>query len=222
MIAVALLAPGPPPPASSAAIRRSMQGNRRTDTKPEVALRSALHRLGLRFRKDHRLDLPGARVRPDIVFTRRRVAVFVDGCFWHCCPIHSSRPKTNQWYWEPKLNRNRERDALADEALANSGWLVVRIWEHSAVSEGVDRVSAALLCRDPAAIRRPSRSRTTAVAPIVESQANGDPERVLQSSGGSVSPGSTPMANTSGRSVGADAGCVHTCIRAGPSNSAAS
>ena len=96
-----------------------MRANRRTDTKPELALRHALHRLGYRYRKDLRLDLDGgARVRPDIVFTARKLAVFVDGCFWHACPEHGSKPKNNEWYWSPKLARNVERDRAADAALA--------------------------------------------------------------------------------------------------------
>lgn len=145
------LSPPYPPAASTpcsatAGVRRSMQGNRRTDTKPEVALRSALHRRGLRFRKDHRLDLDGARVRPDVVFTRSRVAVFVDGCFWHGCPIHFVAPKSNGWYWEPKLRRNRERDELAVRVLTTAGWRVVRIWEHVGIVEAVDAVLAALGC----------------------------------------------------------------------------
>ncbi|WP_338156686.1 very short patch repair endonuclease [Saccharomonospora azurea] len=124
---------------------RNMQANRRTDTKPEVALRSELHRLGYRFRKDHRLDLPaGVRVRPDIVFTRRKVAVFVDGCFWHVCPQHGRQPARNEWYWNPKLRRNVERDRCADEALAQAGWQVVRVWEHEAVSDAVARVREVL------------------------------------------------------------------------------
>ena len=108
-----------------------MRANRRSDTKPELALRRALHRRGYRFRKDYRLDLEGARVRPDIAFTARRVAVFVDGCFWHACPDHGSKPAANVWYWEPKLRRNVERDRAADAALAAAGWDVVRIWEHA-------------------------------------------------------------------------------------------
>ena len=98
-----------------------MRGNRRTDTKPELALRAALHALGYRYRKDFRLDLPARRVRPDIAFTRRKVAVFVDGCFWHACPDHGSQPKNNEWYWSPKLTRNVERDRAVDEALAQAG-----------------------------------------------------------------------------------------------------
>jgi len=123
-----------------------MRANRRTDTGPELALRRALHRQGYRYRKDYRLDLgPGARVRPDIAFTARRVAVFVDGCFWHACPQHGSNPSANTWYWGPKLARNVERDRSADAALAAAGWQVVRVWEHESVASAVAAVTAALL-----------------------------------------------------------------------------
>jgi DNA mismatch endonuclease (patch repair protein) len=122
-----------------------MRANRRTDTKPELALRSALHRMGYRFRKDHRLDLNGgARVRPDIAFTARKVAVFVDGCFWHACPEHGRNPAVNEWYWAPKLRRNIERDRAADAALAAAGWQVVRVWEHQPLAAAVDAVIVAL------------------------------------------------------------------------------
>lgn len=124
---------------------RNMQAIRRTGTKPEVALRSALHADGLRFRKDLRLDLASnVRVRPDIVFTARKVAVFVDGCFWHCCPQHGRQPTVNEWYWTPKLRRNVERDRIADAALQEAGWAVVRVWEHFTVSEAVREVKDAL------------------------------------------------------------------------------
>jgi DNA mismatch endonuclease (patch repair protein) len=122
----------------------NMRANRRADTKPELALRRELHRQGYRFRKDYRLDLVGARVRPDIAFTARRVAVFVDGCFWHCCPQHGTRPAANTWYWEPKLARNVERDRAADAALAAAGWNVVRVWEHESLEAAVATVVAAL------------------------------------------------------------------------------
>ncbi|MGH3266626.1 MAG: very short patch repair endonuclease [Trebonia sp.] len=122
----------------------SMRGNRRSDTKPEMALRVALHAMGYRYRKDFRLDLPLRRVRPDIAFTSRKVAVFVDGCFWHACPDHGSRPKSNDWYWSPKLAKNVERDRAADEALAQAGWTVVRLWEHVPLAEAVDTVVAAV------------------------------------------------------------------------------
>ena len=121
-----------------------MRANRRVDTKPEVALRSELHRLGYRFRKDFRIDLDDIRVRPDIVFTRRMVAVFVDGCFWHVCPIHGRYPTANEWYWTPKLHRNIERDRAADQALTNAGWTVVRVWEHEPLNESVRRVESKL------------------------------------------------------------------------------
>ena len=122
----------------------NMRSNRRSDTKPELALRAALHAMGYRYRKDFRLDLPLRRVRPDIAFTSRKVAVFVDGCFWHACPDHGSKPKNNDWYWSPKLARNVERDRTADEALAQAGWTVVRLWEHVAIAEAIDAVVAAV------------------------------------------------------------------------------
>jgi DNA mismatch endonuclease (patch repair protein) len=129
--------PQPSSPGRSA----NMRAIRRTDTKPEVTLRRALHRLGYRYRKDYRLDLAtGRRVRPDIAFTGRRVAVFVDGCFWHACPQHGRNPAVNDWYWAPKLRRNVERDRAADESLAASGWQVVRIWEHESLDDAVAAV----------------------------------------------------------------------------------
>jgi DNA mismatch endonuclease, patch repair protein len=122
----------------------NMRGNRRTDTKPELALRTALHAMGYRYRKDFRLDLPARRVRPDIAFTSRKVAVFVDGCFWHACPAHGSKPKSNEWYWSPKLARNVERDRAADAALTAAGWTVVRLWEHVPLAEAVSQVIGAV------------------------------------------------------------------------------
>lgn len=121
-----------------------MLGNRRTGTKPEAALRSALHAAGCRFRKDFRLDLGVVRPRPDVVFTRVKVAVFVDGCYWHSCPLHGTQPKANAEYWTPKLARNVERDREHDHALRAAGWTVVRIWEHVPVAEAVEIVTAAL------------------------------------------------------------------------------
>ena len=138
----------------------NMRANRRTDTKPEMALRRALHRQGLRYRKDYRLDLEGARVRPDIAFTARRVAVFVDGCFWHACPEHGTKPASNTWYWGPKLARNVERDRAADAALTAAGWRVVRVWEHVPLDAAVAAVIDALAparARDPGPRRRPRR-----------------------------------------------------------------
>jgi DNA mismatch endonuclease (patch repair protein) len=124
-----------------------MRANRRTGTKPEVAVRSALHAAGHRFRKDFRLEATGVWVRPDVVFTRRRVAVFVDGCFWHVCPQHGRQPTTNEWYWTPKLRRNLDRDARVNAALAAAGWTVVRVWEHVSPSEAVEVIEQALAAR---------------------------------------------------------------------------
>lgn len=135
------------PPSTVAGVRASMQSNRRAGTKPERELRSQLHRVGLRFRKDHRLDLAAGRVRPDIVFTRIKVAVFVDGCFWHGCPDHGVQPRSNDWYWGPKLARNVERDRAADALLADEGWLVVRVWEHEPVVAAASRVKSAVAQR---------------------------------------------------------------------------
>lgn len=132
-----------PEPKDSAATKIG-RANRRTDTKPELRLRSALHRRGHRFRKDFLLRVEGARVRPDLVFTRRRVAVFVDGCFWHGCPDHQHVPKRNCEYWVPKLAANVERDRRVDAALVSDGWHVVRIWEHTDLEAAVASVEAAV------------------------------------------------------------------------------
>lgn len=129
------------PNPSSAAVSAVMKGNRRTDTRPEVALRSELHRRGLRFRKDYFLKIEGARgVRADIVFPKRRLVVFVDGCFWHCCPEHGHAPRRNVDYWGPKLARNRKRDLLVTKSLMREGWTVMRIWEHVAPSDAADEI----------------------------------------------------------------------------------
>lgn len=117
--------------ASDANSRRTMQANRRRDTKPELAVRRVLHAAGLRYRVDFRLA-PPLRARADIVFTKCRVAIFIDGCFWHSCPVHGSYPKRNAEYWLPKLARNVARDRETDSALEGMGWKVVRFWEHEA------------------------------------------------------------------------------------------
>jgi DNA mismatch endonuclease (patch repair protein) len=110
-----------------------MRGNRGVDTKPEVALRSVLHRAGLRFLKNSR---PGSGLpRVDILLRGPRVAVFVDGCFWHCCPQHGTSPKRNTDYWSAKLDSNVERDRRNDAALIEAGWRVVRVWEHEDPAE---------------------------------------------------------------------------------------
>lgn len=122
-----------------------MRGNRGSDTRPEVALRSELHRRGLRFRKGVVPPGSGARCRADVVFISARVAVFVDGCFWHRCPDHGTRPRTNVGYWRAKLDRNVERDRANDAALAAARWRVVRVWEHEDPAEAAARIAALLV-----------------------------------------------------------------------------
>lgn len=120
-----------------------MLSNRGRDTAPERALRSALHSQGWRFRVNFRPE-PSLRRTADIVFTRQHVAVFVDGCFWHGCPIHGSTPTRNSGYWTPKLRRNIERDRDTDARLAQAGWKVVRVWEHEELAGAVTKVVEAL------------------------------------------------------------------------------
>jgi DNA mismatch endonuclease, patch repair protein len=115
----------------------------RRDTGPELRLRHELYRRGLRYRIDAGVsDLPRHRV--DVLFKPVRVAVFVDGCFWHSCPIHGSRPKANRDWWDAKFERIRERDALAEAKLTAAGWLVLRVWEHEPAILAADRVENAV------------------------------------------------------------------------------
>jgi DNA mismatch endonuclease (patch repair protein) len=134
------------PEASSEDARRRMQVVRRRDTAPEVALRSALHRLGLRFRL-HRRVLPGLRRHADIVFTRVRVVVYVDGCFWHGCPVHGTQAKANASFWRQKLEANQRRDLDTDRRLRESGWEVIRIWEHCDPEAAARQILAAVRSR---------------------------------------------------------------------------
>jgi len=106
-----------------------MQANRSRDTRPEIAVRHLLHAAGLRYRVAYR-PIPGLRRTADVVFTRSRVALFIDGCFWHSCPEHGRDPVTNSGYWTPKLRTNRERDIQTNELLREAGWIVLRFWEH--------------------------------------------------------------------------------------------
>ena len=116
-----------------------MVGNRKKDTRPERALRSALHRRGLRYRLHLRPADSGCLV--DIAFPTTRVAVFVDGCFWHRCPEHGVRPRTNREYWDAKIAGNLARDERNKEQLESAGWTVVRVWEHEPPDEAAERIS---------------------------------------------------------------------------------
>jgi len=111
---------------------------RNRHTAAELSLRRALHRRGLRYRVNRRVE--GIRSQPDIVFGPARVAVFVDGCFWHSCPLHATHPRANGEWWSQKLERNRERDRQTDAALRDQGWEVVRVWEHEDPLEAATRV----------------------------------------------------------------------------------
>lgn len=133
--------------ASTEGVRRSMKANSRCDTVPERRLRSLLHVQGQRFRKDYRVDLGAIRVRIDVAFTREKLAVFVDGCFWHRCPQHGSDPRRNVDFWRQKLDANVERDRRVDAALSSSGWTVVRVWEHESPQDAAGRIMTILSLR---------------------------------------------------------------------------
>jgi DNA mismatch endonuclease, patch repair protein len=120
------------PPASSAAVRRRMQATRQTGTKAELRLCEALTRLGLHYATDE-VVIPGVPSRADVVFFSARVAVFVDGCFWHGCPSHRTLPKSNGAWWRAKLAANRRRDLRTTHLLRKAGWVIVRVWEHRAL-----------------------------------------------------------------------------------------
>jgi DNA mismatch endonuclease (patch repair protein) len=151
--------------ASSPAVRRSMIGNRSRDTAPERALRSALHRLGLRFRVDAR---PVATIprRADVVLRGDRVAVFLDGCFWHGCPDHFRPPTAHADYWAAKIAANRARDAGTDALLRAAGWRVVRAWEHESTNAAARRILATLVELREAATSRGAVAATAARRPL--------------------------------------------------------
>lgn len=143
--------------ASSEATRKTMQANRSRDTRPELAVRSAVHARGLRYRVAVR-PVHAVRRSADLVFTRARVAVFLDGCFWHGCPDHFHLPATNTEYWAPKIAANAARDLETDRLLAAEGWLVLRFWEHVVVAEAASEIEAVVRER-LAALRRPPATR---------------------------------------------------------------
>ncbi len=131
------------PPASNEVIRKRMGNTKRRDTKPELELRSALHRMGYRFRVD--VPINGSRRKSDIVFAADKVVVYVDGCFWHGCPEHGTIPKQNREWWIAKLEANRTRDADTSEKLVADGWTVLRFWEHEDPLASAAIVSGAIL-----------------------------------------------------------------------------
>ena len=142
------------PTALNAVVSMQMSRMPRAGTAPEVALRRELHRRGMRFRL-HARQLPG---RPDIILPSTKIAIFVDGCFWHACPDHGSMPKNNRDWWQAKLRRNVERDREKDTALERLGWLVIHIWEHEGLEAAADVVESTWRGRRAAAERLPDRS----------------------------------------------------------------
>jgi DNA mismatch endonuclease (patch repair protein) len=129
---------GKPIPSSEAALRR-MQAAKPRDTAPEKALRSALHRKGLRYRVDAK-PLKESSRRADIIFGSVKVAVFVDGCFWHGCPTHGTQAKANAEFWRLKIKRNQERDKETTKQLEDAGWKVIRVWEHENPKEASESI----------------------------------------------------------------------------------
>jgi DNA mismatch endonuclease (patch repair protein) len=121
-----------------------MASQSRRDTLPEMLLRRELHRRGLRYRVDRPVLPDLRRRRPDIVFSSARVAVFVDGCFWHRCPVHAVAPKNNRAWWRDKLQANVDRDRDTDDRLAAAGWRVIRVWEHEDPVTAADRIEEAV------------------------------------------------------------------------------
>lgn len=127
-----------PSPSSETALKR-MKAVKQKDTKPEIQLRSLLYSKGLRYRVDTK-PLEALNRRADIVFRSSKVAVFVDGCFWHGCPEHGTWPKANAEFWKAKIKRNQERDADTNRCLIEAGWLVIRIWEHENPEEMSEKI----------------------------------------------------------------------------------
>ena len=142
------------PRASTDLVRRVMQANTGRTTAPERHLRSLAHRLGLRFRVDCRPD-PSLRCDADLVFRRSKVCVFVDGCYWHGCPLHFAVPKQNSTWWAEKIADNRSRDARRTTELKNRGWMVIRFWEHDVRGNS----AAAAAARIARAVRRRAEAR---------------------------------------------------------------
>ena len=131
-----------PPSASDPGARSRMSSQAQRDTRPELALRRLLHARGLRYLVDAPLPLSGSRRRSDLTFVRARVVVFVDGCFWHGCPEHATRPRSNAAWWGEKLAANKARDADTDARMREAGWIVVRIWEHEPADRAANMVEA--------------------------------------------------------------------------------
>ncbi len=164
------------PGASSEAARTRMLATRQRDTAAEMALRRELHRRGLRYRVD--VAVVSRRRRVDVLFAGAKVAVFVDGCFWHSCPEHRTMPRSNAAWWRAKLAANVERDERSTQELRDAGYVVVRVWEHEDAREAADRVEAIVRERTRASERlegqRPKSSVSASPAPSPSRSSTGD------------------------------------------------
>lgn len=129
--------------ATSPGTAKSMRSNRSRDTSLELRVRRALHGAGLRYRVDC-APIAGLRTRADVVFTKRHIAIYLDGCFWHGCPDHGSTPTAHADYWRPKLDRNRTRDQDVTRKLQDAGWTVLRFWEHEPVDAIIETIMKTL------------------------------------------------------------------------------
>lgn len=138
----------PAPKSTTHGVRQTMKANRRRDTKAELAVRRRLHQAGARYRVDFAPDSRDKRRKADIVFTRAKIAVYIDGCFWHGCPDHFIEPKSNLDYWRPKIEGNKRRDLETTASLVDLGWQVLRFWEHEDPDGIVRRILHILASRD--------------------------------------------------------------------------
>ncbi|MFF3178875.1 very short patch repair endonuclease [Rhodococcus pyridinivorans] len=160
--------------ASSPQVRASMRGNRYRDTKPELKLRSMLHRRGLRYRVDARpiADLPR---RADVVFPSCRVAVFVDGCYWHGCPDHYRPATKNRDFWQNKIDMNRARDSDTNRILNAAGWTVLRVWEHEDLTEAARAIETIVRAKRHSTFRHSGGSDGSEYTPLGKETPAGAP-----------------------------------------------
>ena len=155
------LDPGPAPAATSPATARVMARMRTSGTEPELALRRELHRMGLRFVVNRAVPGGNPRRRADILFRGPRIAVFVDGCFWHSCPCHGRVPKSHSDWWRRKFHSIANRDHDTDARLKDIGWMVIRVWEHEDSRSSAERIRHLVLSRGKLKSREVSATRTT-------------------------------------------------------------
>ena len=135
-----------------------MRNTAQRDNAAELAVRSALHQLGFRFRLHQRV-VPGTKRTVDILLPRHRLAIFVNGCFWHGCPRHATWPKSNADFWRLKIEANRARDVDTDRRLKEAGWRVIRIWEHELPDEAVLRITELIESAESGRVKNAKKSK---------------------------------------------------------------